>query len=131
MNQNLTNFFLCGSIGWCMEILWTGLHSLLAGQRTMTGKTSLLMFPIYGCAAIIAPLYSRLSSFPFFYRGLLYTAGFYLVEFLSGILLQQFHMCPWDYSSARLQYHGVIRLDYAPLWFAAGLIFEKILLKSS
>ena len=55
MNQNLSNFFLCGSAGWCLEILWTGLHSLLAGQRTMNGKTSLLMFPIYGCAAVIAP----------------------------------------------------------------------------
>ena len=43
MNQNLSNFFLCGSAGWCLEILWTGLHSLLDGQRTMNGKTSLLM----------------------------------------------------------------------------------------
>mgnify|MGYP006995093566 CR=1 FL=1 len=42
MNQNLSNFFLCGSAGWCLEILWTGLHSLLAGQRTMNGKTSVL-----------------------------------------------------------------------------------------
>ena len=66
MNQNLSNFFLCGSAGWCLEILWTGLHSLLAGQRTMNGKTSLLMFPIYGCAAVIAPLYARIYTFPFF-----------------------------------------------------------------
>ena len=71
MNQNLSNFFLCGSAGWCLEILWTGLHSLLDGQRTMNGKTSLLMFPIYGCAAVIAPLYARIYTFPLFYRGLL------------------------------------------------------------
>lgn len=37
----------------------------------------------------------------------------------------------WDYSGVPLQCHGVIRLDYAPLWFTAGLIFEKILMKSS
>ena len=79
MNQNISNFLLCGSAGWCMEIFWTGLHSLFAGQKTLTGKTSLLMFPIYGCAAVIAPLSVKLSSFPFFYRGFLYTAGFYLV----------------------------------------------------
>lgn len=127
MNQNIRNFLLCGSAGWCMEILWTGLHSLLSGQKTLTGKTSLLMFPIYGCAAIIAPLSSRLSSFPLFYRGLLYMLGFYLVEFTTGTLLKQFDMCPWDYRHAPLQYHGVIRLDYAPLWFIAGLIFEKLL----
>ena len=131
MNQNISNFLLCGSAGWCMEIFWTGLHSLFAGQKTLTGKTSLLMFPIYGCAAVIAPLSVKLSSFPFFYRGILYTAGFYLVEFISGSFLKQFGMCPWDYSGVPLQCHGVIRLDYAPLWFTAGLIFEKILMKSS
>ena len=49
MNQNLANFLLCGSVGWNMEILWTGFHSLLSGQWTLTGKSSLLMFPIYGC----------------------------------------------------------------------------------
>ena len=81
----------------------------------------------YGCAAVIAPLSVKLSSFPFFYRGILYTAGFYLVEFISGSFLKQFGMCPWDYSGVPLQCHGVIRLDYAPLWFTAGLIFEKIL----
>ena len=131
MNQNLSNFFLCGSTGWCLEILWTGLHSLLAGQRTMNGKTSLLMFPIYGCAAVIAPLYARIYTFPFFCRGLLYMFGFYLVEFVSGSILKEFEMCPWDYSGAAFQYRGIIRLDYAPLWFAAGLIFEKILTKAS
>ena len=64
MNQNISNFLLCGSAGWCMEIFWTGLHSLFTGQKTLTGKTSLLMFPIYGCAAVIAPLSVKLSSFP-------------------------------------------------------------------
>ena len=84
MNQNLSNFFLCGSAGWCLEILWTGLHSLLAGQRTMNGKTSLLMFPIYGCAAVIAPLYARIYTF-------LPGTALY-VRFLScGI-------CQWKYS---------------------------------
>ena len=39
------NFLLCGSLGWCLEIFWTGFHALLAGQFTMMGKTSLLMFP--------------------------------------------------------------------------------------
>lgn len=58
------NFLLCGSLGWCLEVFWTGLHSLLNGQPTMMGQTSLLMFPIYGCAAVIAPLYHRLASIP-------------------------------------------------------------------
>ena len=56
------NFLLCGSLGWCLEIFWTGFHALLAGQFTMMGKTSLLMFPIYGCAAVIAPVYRKISA---------------------------------------------------------------------
>ena len=49
------DFFLCGFTGWCLEILWTGLHSLVTGHFTMMGKTSLLMFPVYGLAALIRP----------------------------------------------------------------------------
>ena len=122
---------LCGLTGWCMEILWTGLHSILSGELTMTGKTSLLMFPIYGCGAIIRPLSGKLSAVPLFVRGCIYTVGFFFVEFISGALLRCFHMCPWDYSNTPLNYRGLIRPDYAPLWFGAGLFFEKILGKLS
>ncbi len=127
----IQNFLLCGSLGWCLEILWTGFHSLLKGQMTMMGKTSLLMFPIYGCAAFIGPIYEKISFLPVVFRGLLYTVGFFAVEYASGSLLKYFHMCPWDYSLSPFQYKGVIRLDYAPLWFGTSLIFEKILTKLS
>nr|WP_295279672.1 hypothetical protein [uncultured Blautia sp.] len=124
-------FLFCGLTGWCLEILWTGLHSLMQGDFSMKGTTSLLMFPIYGCAALILPAYGRLKSLPFLLRGFLYTALFYLVEFASGSVLQAFHICPWDYTGARHQYKGIVRLDYLPVWFFTGLFFEKILTKSS
>ena len=38
------NFLLCGSLGWCLEVFWTGMHSLLSGEATMMGK-SFLCFP--------------------------------------------------------------------------------------
>ena len=91
-------FLFCGFTGLCLEILWTGLHSLLRGDASMKGTTSLLMFPIYGCASLILPVYKKLKSLPALLRGSLYTAGFYLAEFTSGSILQAFHMCPWDYS---------------------------------
>ena len=99
--------------------------------ETMIGKTSLLMFPIYGCAAVIRPLYEKFSSVPVMIRGCIYTVGIFSVEFISGAFLRCFHMCPWDYSQAPLNYKGLIRLDYAPLWFGTGLFFEKILKKLS
>ena len=92
------NFFLCGFLGWCLEVFWTGLHSLLDGQGTMMGKTSLLMFPIYGCAALIGPVYQRISKIPVLLRGCLYTVGIFVTEFFSGTLLKSLGICPWDYS---------------------------------
>ena len=114
------DFFLCGFTGWCLEIIWTGLHSLFTGHFTMMGKTSLLMFPVYGLAAVIRPAYHKLARFPVMIRGVFYSCGIFLVEFLSGSFYRKLHICPWDYSHVPLQYKGVIRLDYAPLWFITG-----------
>lgn len=47
-------------------------------------------------------------------------------EFLSGIALKKLGICPWDYSSSPFNVLGVIRLDYAPLWFGLGLFYEFI-----
>lgn len=125
------NFLLCGSLGWCLEIFWTGFHALLAGHFTMMGKTSLLMFPIYGCAAAIAPVYRKISDVPAVFRGCLYAAGIFAAEFSTGSILKHFGICPWDYTGTPFHVKGVIRLDYAPVWFVTGLLFEKILTKSS
>lgn len=120
------DFFLCGFTGWCLEILWTGLHSLVTGHFTMMGKTSLLMFPVYGLAALIRPAYYKLARFPVMVRGSFTAAGFFRGIF-KRIFFQKLHICPWDYSHVPLQYKGVIRLDYAPLWFFTGLFFEWLL----
>ena len=81
-------FILCGLTGWCMEILWTGLHSILSGELTMTGKTSLLMFPIYGSAR--SPINFLLSRF-------LSAAAFILSDFsswnLSAVLFCAVFIC--------------------------------------
>ena len=55
------NFFRCGITGWCMEICFTALGALPGKNRELTGHTSLWMFPIYGCAAFLAPV-SRLAA---------------------------------------------------------------------
>ena len=93
------------------------------------GQTSVWMFPIYGMACIIKPLYRYLKKLPALFRGFIYSTGIFCFEYLSGSLLKKHHLCPWDYSNAPTNINGVIRLDYAPVWMAAGLIFEKILSK--
>ena len=49
-------------------------------------------------------------------------------EYISGRLLSKHSMCPWDYGRSKWNICRVVRLDYAPVWFGAGLLFERILL---
>lgn len=121
------DFLRCGAAGWCLEIFWTGLHAVGRKEWKMMGQSSLWMFPIYGMAACIGPISRSLKKIPVVLRGSLYMTGIFAAEFSTGLLLKRYDMCPWDYSSYPLNYKGVIRLDYAPLWFCTGLLFEKIL----
>ena len=122
-----SNFIRCGMYGWCIEVLWTGLGSLLQHDPKLMGFSSLRMFPIYGMASMIAPLSSHLRKYGALTRGLIYMMCIYGVEYTSGTYLKKHDCCPWDYSDAKYQVNGVIRLDYAPLWFLTGLFYEKAL----
>lgn len=127
------DFFRCGLIGWCLECFWTGLASFRnrTKDRRLLCRTSVWMFPIYGLAAFIPTVYQKIRNKSALFRGSVYAFGILGCEFASGMLLKRHHACPWDYSSAKLNFKGVIRLDYAPCWAAAGLLFERILCKKS
>lgn len=126
----IKNFFVCGAMGWCMECFWTGMNAIRCHKdKTLRCQTSVWMFPIYGMAALFAPISRLIKGFPAAFRGLVYTVLIFTGEFFSGSLLRKFKSCPWDYSKAKYNYKGLIRLDYAPAWFISGLIFEKILNK--
>lgn len=121
----LTSFLHCGLTGWCFEIIFTALGSLRNRDFTLMGKTSLWMFPIYGSAAILKPLFHLLQQKSLLKRGLTYMSLIFSAEYISGKLLCKKDLCPWDYSRAKWNIGKVIRLDYAPLWFLAGLFFER------
>lgn len=110
-----------------MEILFTGLHSLKNENPKLTGNTSIWMFPIYGMASFLSPVCKLLKGKSLVLRGGVYTCCIFAGEYLTGSFLRKYNACPWDYSGAPLNIKGLIRLDYAPLWFGAGLFFEKIL----
>ena len=124
-------FVLCGILGWCMEIVFTSARCLVTKDSRLMGHTSLWLFPIYGLAGCIYPLSRVLKHFPVWLRGALYSGCILSVEYASGMILKHFSCCPWNYEGAKYNINGVIRLDYAPFWAAAGLIFEKILLAQS
>jgi len=120
-------FILCGLMGWCLEIFWTGLKSFQRRQMKLEGHSSIWMFPIYGMAAFIGPASRFLRRRSLWLRGSIYTCCIFLTEFVTGSFLKKHNMCPWDYSKARFNIRGIIRLDYAPVWFLTGLLYERIL----
>ncbi|MCL2851798.1 MAG: hypothetical protein FWE20_02005 [Defluviitaleaceae bacterium] len=122
----LLRFLIYGAFGWVLEIIWTGLNSLIRGDFTLRASTSIWMFFIYGMFVLFEPAFAILASLPFFVRGMVYMLVIFIAEYVTGGLMKRADICPWDYSDARYSVQGVIRLDYAPVWFAAGLLFEAV-----
>lgn len=124
----IRDFLRCGLFGWCMEILFTALNAFRRRDMRLKGTTSIWMFPIYGCAAFLKPLSILLRKCPVFLRGITYMSLIFSAEYISGRFLTHKKLCPWDYSRSRFHIHKVIRLDFAPYWFVAGLLFERLLM---
>lgn len=126
MKTLLKNFLRFGTLGWCMEIIFTASDSIRKRDYTLKGNTSLWMFPIYGMGTFLVPLSKLMKKWHIMARGLFYATLIFLVEFVTGRLLMKRNACPWDYSSSRWNISKVIRLDYTPFWIGAGLLFERI-----
>jgi hypothetical protein len=112
-----------------MEVCFTGLGAALFQRDTHgTAKTYLWMHPIYGATALgLEFLHDRLRFLPRPVRALAYTAVIFGAEFATGWLLRRaLGRCPWDYEQRGWSVKGLIRLDYAPFWYAAGLLFEPM-----
>jgi uncharacterized membrane protein len=120
-------FVIYGLIGWCTEVIWTGLGSLVKGDVTLSSFTSIWMFFIYGLAVFLEKVHHRIRHMNTVLRGGIYMIIIFSIEYSTGLILRiLIGECPWDYSSSPFSVNGIIRLDYSPVWFAAGLIFERI-----
>jgi uncharacterized membrane protein len=111
-----------GVAGWTVD-------SLFVAARTRRRRTSsLLNVPVYGLAQpLFEPVHDRLRQRRLAVRGAVYGAGILGVEYASGRLLRRFvGRAPWDYGRGRFRVHGLVRLDYLPLWAAFGLGLERL-----
>lgn len=118
-------FLFYGLAGWGIEMVWTGMHSLVGGDLTLPGQSNLWMFFIYGCAVFLEPLHDAISRWSWLVRGLIWVVVIWCIEYASGLLLYKvLGAYPWYYSD-KLAINGLITLAYAPAWFVAGLIFER------
>ncbi|MDO4268142.1 MAG: hypothetical protein Q4C73_06675 [Eubacteriales bacterium] len=135
------DFVKCGIAGWCLEVIFTSVESIMAHDWRLMGRTSLLMFPIYGCGALLSLIGMGVDQWiggrppnlrdKMIRHGMLYMVLIFAAEYISGAWLRSRGICPWDYSQSQANVNGLIRLDFAPLWFATGLLFEQITKKRS
>lgn len=130
MKNFIHNFLHCGLLGWCLEIIFTAFQAFRRRDFKLSGITSIWMFPIYGMAALLAPVCRLLKGKNFIFRGLVYTGMIFSGEFITGTLLNRRGLCPWNYERSKWNLGKVIRLDYAPCWFLSGLLFERLLTES-
>jgi len=110
-----------------MEVCFTGMGAALFDKDPhATAKTYLWMHPIYGATALgLEFLHDRLRFLPRPVRALAYTALIFGAEFATGWLLRKgLGRCPWDYEQRGWNVKGLVRLDYAPFWYGASLLFE-------
>lgn len=112
-------------MGWSLEIIWTGLDSLIHGDFRLMGFTNLWMFFIYGSAVILEPLHDKISNWRWPLRGLVWLFAIWGIEYICGlVLLKLLGVYPWRYTDP-LAINGLITLRFAPVWFVGGLLFEK------
>jgi hypothetical protein len=136
-----------GLFGWIAEVVWTAVYDFVSGTHRaegdsnarvksppavrwrLEGKTYLWMFPVYGLGGVLfVRVHAAIAGWSWPLRGLIYCVGCFAVEAAAGWILKLLtKRIPWDYSFARWSaLGGAIRLDYAPVWFAFGLILERV-----
>lgn len=121
-------FVLCGLLGWIAEVVFTGAIDPVKNRRfSLTSTTYLWMFPIYGLLAFFyPPLHDSIGGYQWYIRGAIYMIAFFVVEYATGwILLKVTGDYVWRYTS-RFNLHGLVQLPHAPVWFFAGLGFERV-----
>ena len=128
--NNFDIFMLFGFVGIIAEVFYTGIIDGIRNKDPTLKSTSYIwMFPIYGAAGIIIKyLHYVFFDYNIVLRGLIY--GVYIIagEYITGTFLKYcIGRCPWHYT-AKYSFQNVIRLDYLPIWSAAGLAIEKLLL---
>jgi uncharacterized membrane protein len=119
-------------LGTVSEVVFTATRA--AARRStrdarLEGHTYLWMPPIYASLAVLyEPLHDALRDLPVRQRAAVYAVGILAVEYVTARLIKRATgVIPWDYTGrSPLAIGGAIRLDYAPVWAAAGVALEHV-----
>ncbi|KFM74237.1 Transmembrane protein 229B, partial [Stegodyphus mimosarum] len=125
--------YIYGIHGYFIEVMFTAVWEFVVNMNwKFPGCSSIWSLFIYaGCSFLIEQAYVLLQDrLHIILRGVIYLVFCYTWELVTGLVLQHFNACPWDYSEFKYNFHGLITLEYAPLWYIALLVQEQLLTKN-
>ncbi|XP_060686935.1 transmembrane protein 229B-like [Hemiscyllium ocellatum] len=129
-----SRWYLYAIHGYFCEVMFTaGWEFIESANWKFLGVTSVWSLFIYGTSILVVEkMYLHLRTrCNILIRCLIYTLWTYAWEFVTGFILQQFNACPWDYSSFRGNFMGLITLEYSVLWFLASVVAEQMVIKNT
>ncbi len=109
-----------------MEVVWTGFGSLMSGDMRLISFTNLWMFFIYGAAVFLEPIHDAIRGWMMPVRGLIWVIIIWGMEYTSGLLIKTFFGVYAWYYTGYFAIDSLVRIDFAPAWFIAGLLFERL-----
>jgi len=125
-------FYFWGAHGVFAEVLFTGIWEfVVSGKWSLMGTSSIWSFLVYGLGTAMAENlyhYFHSKNIPLLARCCVYVLVTYTWELTCGFLFDLFPGSRnWDYSAFTYNFMGYICLEYAPIWFMAGLYFEMLM----
>ena len=116
-----------GVCSFYFEVVWTAIYDSVDNRdQRLIGYSSVWSFFVYAMSLTnIERIYFATKDRSVLLRGSAYVVNAFAVEFIFGNLLFPIGANSWDYSKQfTYHYKGMFALEYAPLWFFGGLLFE-------
>ncbi|XP_061896014.1 transmembrane protein 229b-like [Entelurus aequoreus] len=130
----LCRWYLYAIHGYFCKVVFTAAWEFAVhSEWKFPGVTSLWTLFVYGtCILAVERMYLYLrGQCHVLVRCLIYTLWTYMWELSTGLLLRQFHACPWDYSAFRYNFLGLITAEYALPCFCASFVVERLLIRNT
>ncbi|HEY9784810.1 MAG TPA: hypothetical protein V6D17_05360 [Candidatus Obscuribacterales bacterium] len=127
----LIEMLLFAVLGLGIEVVFTALMDIAKdSKKHLMGYSSIWYMPLYALTPIFfAVLAPYLFALPWFVRGLIYVPLFFALEYAGMFSLRKLlgsSPSQQSYYQSRWNVNGLIRLDFAPAFFALGLLLEFV-----
>lgn len=118
-------FAAYGCLGLTIEVFFTAISDFFPSTKGYTYACMFFVWPIG--VFLLEDTRKYISRYHFMVRALIYAVACLMIEYTAGSIFKYtLGVIPWDYSYSDWNVHGMIRLDYIPLWAIIGLVSEKL-----